>query len=317
MVDDRIFAHCFFGMGSNRRTDTNPWGFGWNLNHSWERFLDGPLAEAYGFGFRKFILHRPYGESDVGDAMDFDSAVDIREATGENAPDAVNADSVRAFLDAFKKRFPDASITVYYGSLKDDSFEDLEPADFLRRMAESLEPWLEYDFVDFALDNGSSPNNYPVGGKYWAASEVLRKLIEDRGGRYWIEAIPGADQPEKDDVPAMALERFWRRLLIRDPLAVNRSGPVLRIWNGHVIDDNDFDNDPIKWIADCWKNGHEFAVSWGTFRHLWPHLNKVYREAYEEAIGIRSIDLGRSAAVSKRQEEMQSVEVNGASVAME
>jgi hypothetical protein len=186
---NHIEPYCLFELAANP-IDRNRWGFGWGLEGGWSNFLRESLWPAYEFGFRRFVLHRPFGESDRGDHMDFDARLTSRKPATRATRSTT--DVVRAFLERVHKEMPDARLTLYMGSINDDSFKGISTTDFLARMAESLTPWMDFQNVDLIMDNAASPNNYPVDSEWWAASELLRRLVERRGGTYWIEAVPWA-----------------------------------------------------------------------------------------------------------------------------
>lgn len=270
-------TYCSFMLGSNK-PDRNRWGFGWGLEDGWMSLFEKSLRPAYEFGFRRFLLHRPFGESDRHDHMDFDAKIDIQEA-GHDLPQ-YDAAEITRFMRRVSKEMADARITVYMGSIHDDSFKDITVDEFLDRMQASLCPWGDFD-IDLAVDNTSSPVHYPPDSEWWAASELLRHLIERRGGTYWLEAVPWIDQPEKRHHNAMCLERYWLRNYWN---IGHRPGKLMRLMNGHSA--HQYSGDMVAWLADTIRCGHYGCLDWGIARGIeFDSLNDLKQAAYGKAIG--------------------------------
>jgi len=263
-----------FELGSALRTEKNPSSFTNYIMQSgdWDGFFDNYLKIAYDYGFRVFMLHRPVGENDGG-VMDFDARVDLLES-GHETKHLVSSKELNAFLKRVRKELTGAIICPYFGSMKDSDLEDRlaegNLLGWLDRMRRSMIPWLNYDNVYPIFDNASlyeTEGTLEVDDPNWQMVSLIESMLKESGRSCLIEALPNPIKPEQHFFNSLCLDRFWLGYKDRTPnwKDVLKAPILVRWFNGHAINTNNFENSIVNWSADTRNDGWQYCISWGFF----------------------------------------------------
>lgn len=256
------------------------------LSHSlqeergWPRFMITTVWSDYQDGYRRFLLHLPFGSEWGNGAMDLDQPLDSIEA-GESH---VMTDFVDA-LDWALDYMPDAEFIVYVGRSETDLDEtlnnDLNFHDHWQRMSGA--GWnmvlIDYPNVSVAFDAGT---DYVNGvSRPWAPGDVyfqFIKLIEAykqlQRRRVYIEAIPRNEKtpsvgnPESvewqrtmpwiawEDVYLQQIPRWWNQ----DPPLETPEG-IRCLTRQQDLDHWEDRGGAIAWAANCISHGHTPAIN--------------------------------------------------------
>ncbi|MEQ8850476.1 MAG: hypothetical protein RIB32_01690 [Phycisphaerales bacterium] len=274
-------------------TPDNPMCFSYRLNEpgGWPRFMSTEIWDDYQDGYRRFLLHLPFGSEWGNGAMDLDQPLDSIEA-GE-------AHVLHDFTDALEwalDYMPDAEFIAYVGRSETDLHETLTNDNRLHDHWQRLSGagWnmvlLDYPNVSVAFDAGTDYRNGVDNA--WAPGDVyfqFIKLIEAyklRQRRHvYIEAIPrNTLTPNVGDAEGVQWQRTMPWIAWEDAY-LNQIGrwwnydPPLQSPEGIRCLTRAQDLEPwldrggsIAWAANCISHGHTPAINRNNPMFPWHQL---------------------------------------------
>ena len=169
------------------------------------------IAAAYAAGYRKFMIHRPFGEAQSGQSMAFDSYLQLAsEPLNQEFP---------IWLQSVLDRFLDIRIIAYVGSSRiTSSMNELLANDeinaWYEHATQSIDPLLGSmqgnDRVDIVFDYAST---YSESMIHWQFIDMIHEEFSLVGKNVFIESIPFSENTFQHDVGSFAVESSWVNLL--------------------------------------------------------------------------------------------------------
>ncbi len=173
----------------------------WLAEGGWEA-LRRQIDEAYQLGFRVVLLHRPFGEPDIGDVMDIDSRVELKQHP--------LIKSYSEFQNELLKDYPDLQLVIYIGSSADRDLRQRlarhHNAAWLQRMQASIEPLLDADRVHIAFDYAST---YGEDSPDWQWICLIKSLLASQNREVVLESIPPATHGYQQGYWSLCTESMW------------------------------------------------------------------------------------------------------------
>lgn len=259
----------------------------------WPRLMSTRIYADYQDGFRRFLLHLPFGNLYLNGGMDLDMPLDNLEAGLGH----INRDFFEA-LHWAETHMPDAEFIVYLGSRDHEMKEALENDDRYHDHWQRLigAGWnmlfLDFPSTSIGFDAGVYFRN-GIGGN-WAAGDPyfqFLKLIQSykalQGRRVYIEAMPqNRTQFSSDEafepfewhrtMPWIALEDAFARQIKRwvnhDPPLETPEGIrcLIRRMDLDLWEDK---GGALGWAAHCISHGHTPAINRQNPMFPWYGLN--------------------------------------------
>lgn len=226
--------------------------FGVHEPGGFDRWLERWIRPLHERGFRRVIVHNPFG-NEPGGAMDLDQAFDQIEAGR-----AWQVAEFDAMLAAAGERLPGLELIVYVGTREQDLSAALGEGryrDHLVRAASMLllTRVLDHEHVTLAFDAAS---NYEDDSPERRLVEMARAYKRRQGRDVYVEPIPS--RAWQRGYPWIALERYYARCKGRP---ASSDAPAIRVFNTPG-DYAAWDGDGWAWIADCLREGHTPALGW-------------------------------------------------------
>lgn len=247
----------FYGMGSQRITETNPYGLSYRLPQVTERFTE--IYEKYGATI--CVRHRPFGETEGG-PMDWDQSVTIKnDEEWSWLIEQYHTETTKLI-----ERCPDAIIIDYLGTVEDQleyRRQNGMYSQLLHRLWGGCQPCLNHK-VWLGLD-AASGSKYPDGSIYHNFMETVAACKREQGCDVVVEALPHTSSGEWTwNQHALCLERFYQHRIRTKPNDYRFTSDqytTFRVANGHSKTAWDemqaAGTDPIEdWVNSCFTNGH-------------------------------------------------------------
>ncbi len=274
-------------------TPDNPMCFSHNLHEEggWARFMSTRVWEDYQDGYRRYLLHLPFGSEWGNGAMDLDQPLDSIEAGEAHVmPDFFAA------LDWAETYMPEAEFIVYIGREETDLREtydnDLRFHDHWHRVSGG--GWnmvlLDYPNVSVAFDAGTEYRNgahepWSAGDPYFQFVKLFQSYKHEQRRKVYIEAIPRNSRSPNIDNPVTV---EWQRTMPWISFEDDYLFQVRRWWNYDppletpegircMIRDIDLDHwtdrgGAIAWAGHCIAHGHTPAINRRSTTYPWHAL---------------------------------------------
>lgn len=272
-------------------TPDNPMCFAYHLNEPgrWIEHMQTNIYKDYEDGYRRFLLHLPFGSEYDNGGMDLDQPVDdIEVGLGY---------VMRNFYEALawaEIYMPDAEFIVYLGGKEDDLTNamgnDRRFYDHWNRMTGANWNMVLLDFPSTSVVfdastrylNGSP--NWGPGDPYFQFIKLFQSYKNRQGRLVYVEALPVNEKivPSSEDphlydwqrtMPWVAFETVYQRQIVRwalhDPPL--ESPESIRMLIRSVDKDLWKDRGGLwAWAADVARNGHTPAITRTNSTGLFP-----------------------------------------------
>lgn len=203
----------------------------WLLEGGWSAATERYRA-AYERGFRGVLVHRPFGEPDVGDVMDADAYVEA-----QNDPAAASiANDFADWTQRLIAEFPGTQVIAYIGSFQDADFRALanDPIRWLARALASIKALIPLPGVHIGFDHATS---YDVGSLPYNFIRDVRTSLRLAGRLALFESLPNPSHNSDTDWPGYIVsENGWSdhvRALGQLATVTIPNRPIIRLWGGN------------------------------------------------------------------------------------
>ncbi|MEM9082308.1 MAG: hypothetical protein AAGB34_01845, partial [Planctomycetota bacterium] len=200
----------FYALGSRKSTTENPYSLGHGVEHKggYHRFYTTKLVPNIRDGYRRFVLHRPYGETQSG-PMNLDQRVELIDS--DRFRHVVS--DFRSMIELAQIQHPEVVFDIYLGTIEDQLEARLTGNDFfawMNRLTLSVGDAMELTNCNLMLDasTGVLYENQPEY-QYWA--RMLRSWKERQGRKIFVEALPRRGS-WCEDFDAVCIERFYENV---------------------------------------------------------------------------------------------------------
>lgn len=201
-------------------------------------WLEREVQRLYEIGFRVVLLHRPFGEPDPGDLMDYDALLQLRD-TPQAGPIVRGMGKV---FDRMLQRHDDLHLVVYVGSMNADSIGpvfDESPDQWLARAALAIWPVLESTSprLHLAIDHSSA---FELDSPEYLWIQLADRMLAQRGASLWIEAFPRF--AHLASFPAFGTQKAWENGVLAGRARPSRIANTLFFFDAGLP--------PNEWIRD-------------------------------------------------------------------
>ena len=274
---------------SSAGSEHSRYGFGRGYLDRGKELILEKLEKLYAWGVRVAYLHRPDGEYPDGGPMNFNSRVQIMRDRSSTQQERMIVDRRKTddFLAEAERRFPGMVLVVYLGALHHAGLAAKlgggNVSGWMGDIVDSAAPYLNSKICCLGIDASSAyltSGGEGLDSSEWQVVELLDSVLRRLGRCAFLEAFADPSKPEQFSMAQLAAEWIWRGRVrglwfpAADHWRSINSRHIARVWSGHSINPvgrpntrNDFDNDVMKWLADCLETGTLPVIAEGEIYH--------------------------------------------------